>query len=285
MSRPVLIGSEVLVGTPLAALFASVPAALRLANERAGFLECWFAAAGLLCPLLALSIAAARGARRAARTMAPSAGVPFLVGAALWALAALPATAVLGAVLKANTHHRALAGATFAVLALLVHLGAALVAWRIAALIFSRARRAAPPAEVRPASGGEDRPHTRPSGAPARTFVALVLGAGALVLVAVVLVGAAVAEDPSAAATSAAAIPALLVDGAFVFVATAVAALIDIPAQRRADFAWLGSGALVFVSAIGLVLVGRSPSLAQTVAGRAPVAGVVAQAVGLSPDP
>src|SRR5262249_50598997 len=118
MSRPVLIGSEVLVATPAAALAASVPAALRLANDPAGFFECWLATAGLLCPLLALSIAMSRVARRAARGLAPSAGIPFLFGLALWALASLPATAVLGAMLKANTHHRALAGATFAVLAL-----------------------------------------------------------------------------------------------------------------------------------------------------------------------
>jgi hypothetical protein len=266
MSRPLLIGSAVLVTTPAAALAASVPAAVRLASEQAGFFECWFATAGLLCPLFALSIAAARGARRAARTMAPSLGVPFLVGVLIWALAAMPVTAVLGAVLKANTHHRALAGATFAALALVVHLGAALVAWRITVLVFFR---------VRP-------PRRQPS---ARTFVALVLGASALVLVAVSLTSAALAQDSGAPAQAPSPIPALLVDGAFVFVVTAVAAMFDIPAERRVDFAWVGSGALVFVAAIGLVLVARSASFARMIVEGAPVAGTVAGAVGLSPDP
>jgi hypothetical protein len=247
MSRPVLIGSEVLVATPAAALVASVPAALRLANENAGFLENWLAAAGLLCPLFALSIAAARGARRASKNIARGGFAPFLVGAVLWALVSLPATAVLGAVLKANTHHRALAGATFAALALVVHLGAALVAWRVTVLVFARVGR------------------------PAGSYVTMALGGGVLALCVLLL----------AAATP---LPALLVDGAFAFIATAAAALLDIPVERRADYAWVGSGAIVFVAAIGLVLVGRSPSLAQSVVGQAPVAGTVAEAVGLSPD-
>src|SRR5206468_3824085 len=67
MSRPVLIAPEVLLATPAAALLASVPAAFRLAGGQVGFFEGWFAAAGLLCPLVVLLVAAARGARRAVR--------------------------------------------------------------------------------------------------------------------------------------------------------------------------------------------------------------------------
>jgi hypothetical protein len=263
MSRSVLIASEVVVVTPAAALVASLPAAWRIAGEHVAPLEGWLATAGLLCPLVALLVAAARGARRAMGAMAPAGGLSPLVGTALWALASLPATAVVGAVLKANTHHRALAGATFAVLALFVHLGAALVAWRVTSLLLPRVR-------VRPPS--------------ARTVLALVLGAGALVLFAVTLTSAALAEAPSPAPSSAASLPALLVDGAFVLFATLVAAAIDIPLDRRKDVAWLGAGALVFVAAVGLVFVGRSAALARAVVTRAPLAGAVVEAVGLSPD-
>jgi hypothetical protein len=206
-------------------------------------------------------IAAARVARRAVGTMAQAGGLSLLVGVALWALASLPATAILGAVLKANTHHRALAGATFATLALVVHVGAALVAWRITSLVVPRVRRPSP-----------------------RTLAALALGAGALVLFAVTLTGAALADAPSGASGSAAAIPAMLVDGALLLFATAVAAAIDVPTKRRTDVSWLGGGALVFVTAVGLVLVARSPALARALVGHAPVAGAVVEAIGLSPD-
>jgi hypothetical protein len=259
MSRSLLIPSEILVAAPAAALVASTPAAFRLAGDRFGLLESWFAAAGLLCPLLVLLVAAARGARRAVRSMAPPARMTLVAGAAVWALMSLPATSVAGAVLKANTHHRALAGATFAVAALVVQLGAALVAWRITALLLPRLRRPA-----------------------ARTFVALALGAAALVLVAVSLTRAALAQDASAG--SAVDVTALLVDGAFVFAASVAAALLDVPTERRSDAAWLGGGALMFVTAVGLVLASRSSSLARDLVVHAPLAGAVAEAVGLSPE-
>jgi hypothetical protein len=176
-------------------------------------------------------------------------------------LMSLPATAVLGALLKANTHHRALAGATFAVLALVVHLGAVLIAWRMTVLVLPRLRQ--------------------PS---ARTLAALVLGGGALVLVGVTLASAALAQDTKGAASSAADVSALLVDGAFVVAATAAAAMFDIPFKRKSDVGWLGGGALVFLTAVGLVLAARSPSLAHAVVGHAPFSGAVAEAVGLSAD-
>ena len=159
MSRPVLIAPALLATTPAAAIALSIFGAFRLSGETIGFFEAWLAVAGLFCPLLALLVASARVVRRTMRTYAPSAGVPLVVGAALWALAALPATAVLGAMLKANTHHRALAGATFAALALVVQVGSALVAWRMTSLVLPRVRRAS-----------------------TRATVTLILGAAALVL-------------------------------------------------------------------------------------------------------
>ncbi len=256
MSRPVLISSDVLVSTPLAALVASAPVALRLANEHTGLLEAWFAVAGLLCPLLAVTIIAFRMARHALAALAPSGSTPLLVAAALWALLALPMTAAVGTVLKANTHHRALGGATFAALVLLVCLGAALVAWRATALAFSRV--------------------TRPS---IRTAIALALGAAALVLLLAMVAGGALAAPAEAGVN--ARIPSLLVDGAVAFVVATAVSIVDLRAKRSP---WIGAGALIFVSSVGLVLVARSPSLARSIASEAPLAGSVAGMLGLAGD-
>ena len=262
MSRPVLIAPALLATTPAAAIALSIFGAFRLSGETIGFFEAWLAVAGLFCPLLALLVASARVVRRTMRTYAPSAGVPLVVGAALWALAALPATAVLGAMLKANTHHRALAGATFAALALVVQVGSALVAWRMTSLVLPRVRRAS-----------------------TRATVTLILGAAALVLFVVTLAGAALADGAGPPASSAARVPALLVDGALALGVAAFAGFVDVPSDRSHEARWMGGGALVFIVSVGVALAWRNPSIARDVPSRAPLAGMVADLIGLSPDP
>jgi len=256
MSRSVLISSDVLVSTPIAALVASAPVALRLMSDHVGLFEAWFAVAGLLCPLLAITVVAVRVARRALATLAPSASVPLLVATASWCLLALPMTALLGTTLKANTHHRALGGATYAATVLFICLGCALVAWRATALTFSRLQQ--------------------PS---IRTAIALALGAAALVLLLAAVAGGALAV-PSEAGVNAR-IPSLLVDGAVAFVVAAAVSLVDLRVKRSW---WLGAAALALVSSGGLMLVARSPSLARSIAEEAPLAGAVSGALGLSGD-
>jgi hypothetical protein len=262
MSRPILILRVVLITTPAAALALSAPAAVRLAGGQVGLLESWLGAAGLLCPLLALAIAAGRAARRSLRALAPSKGTPLMAAIGLWALASLPATALLGATLKANTHHRPLAGATFAALALVVHVAAAVVAWRVTVLVLPRVRRAS-----------------------TRTAFAVVLAATALLLVVVTITGGALAEDVKPEMTSAARIPILLVDGALAFAVTALASALDVPKGTSADLAWVGGGALVFIMAIGLALTATSPALARRFDTRAPLSGAMAEVIGLSGSP
>jgi hypothetical protein len=258
MSRPILIVPEVLLATPVAALVASVPAALRLVTDRSGFFEAWFAVAGLLCPLLLLGIAIARGARRTLHTLAPDAVVAMFVGASLWALASLPATAILAALLKATTHHRPLGGATFATFALAVHAASALFAWRVTALVLRRFRPAA------------------------RTGLAVVLALAALVLVFITVSGGASANDAQPASGSAAHLPALLVDGILALAAAAVASVLDVPEGKASAASWLGAGALAFVALAGVVVAARSPSVAGRLADQAPLAGVVGDAIGLA---
>jgi hypothetical protein len=250
----------VLLATPAAALVIAVPAGLRLAGEQGGFFEAWFAVAALVCPLVALGISIARGARRSLHTLAPSAGVPLFVGAALFALMSLPATAILGAMLKANTHHRPLAGATFATFALVVHGVAAIVAWRVTVLVLPRLEKQG-----------------------ARTALAVALAAVGMVLVLFTVFRGTSAHDVQAAGSTD--LPSLLVDGALGLAAAAVAGVLDVPMSKASAGSWIGAGALLFVAVIGVVLAARSPTLARRIADRAPLAAVVGEVIGLPSRP
>jgi arylsulfatase A-like enzyme len=117
------------------AIFASVPTALRTAGSGGSFLEGLVAGAAVLLPLLAASLGLARAAGRGFRgitgTPVPRAAV-FAI--ALWIGLSVPAMAALGAVLKATTHHRGLAGATFAIFGAALVASLAVVAHRLVAL-------------------------------------------------------------------------------------------------------------------------------------------------------
>ncbi len=259
MSRSILIVPEVLLAAPVAALAAAIPAALRLVTDQSGFFEAWLTVAGLLSPLLVLGITIARGARRTLDTLAPERGVALIVGVSLWALASLPATAILGAMLKANTHHRPLGGATFATFALAVHVASAILAWRVTALVFRRFR-----------------------GPSAQTRLAVVLALAALVVVFVTVSGGVSASDAQPDAGSAAHLASLLVDGTLVLAAAVVASLLDVPADKGAAASFIGALALAFVAVTGVVFAARSPSLAKRLADQAPLAGAIGDAFGLA---
>ncbi len=257
MSRPVLILREALLAAPLVAFVVALPGALRLAGERVGLVEGWIGAAGLVCPMLAVGLVAARGARRALGAT-PSIAVPLACGAALWVLIALPATTALGAVLKANTHHRGLAGATYAVFALVVHAFAALLAWRLTANVLPLVRSAS-----------------------ARSALALALAGAALILLAF---GVAKGAPPADAGGAGGRIAALLVDGAVALAAIALAAAVDFPSGSHAGTWKIGAALVVVLAIVGLWISVRSPSLVRGAQARAPLAGVVAEMLGISVD-
>ena len=116
-------------------LLAVVPTALRTAGAGGSFPGGWLVGAGVLLPMVAaaliLSRASGRGFHLLVRTEGPRAAVLRL---ALWIGIALPLLEGLGAVLKATTHHRGIAGATFGVLGLIIVAGAALLAQRLVRL-------------------------------------------------------------------------------------------------------------------------------------------------------
>jgi choline-sulfatase len=261
MSRSVLIAPVALVAAPLAALIASAPAAARVADERIAFLAAWPAVAGLVGVPLAGLIAAMRLARRSIGDRKPSSAAALVWGAGVWLCLSLPADAVLAAIIKATTHHRALGGATFATFALVVNGVAVLAAWRFAASVLPRL----------------------PARARSKDFALVVtLGAGMLVLAAILL-AALGAGGPSDAAF-ADRVDALLIDGSLAVAATVLAALWDLPPARAQLASWGGAGGLALLGSIALSSLVQSPNLSKRVVEQAPFAAAIGQTVGLSGD-
>lgn len=128
------VGEACLLGSAVV-LFASIPTALRASAAGGSFLGGWIVGAALLLPAVAIAVllgrSAGRGFRVIAGTRAPRLG---LLGILLWVGLAAPLLALLGAGLKAATHHTGLGGATFGVLGLVVVATTALIADRLVRL-------------------------------------------------------------------------------------------------------------------------------------------------------
>ncbi len=104
----------------VAAALVVVPATLRVAAAGAGVLPVWVGLAGGSALLVGPVVALAASLGGPGRLVAPGVGI---------GLSAAP-VALLGAMLKATTHHRPLGAATFGVLALALVLAALFVAAR-----------------------------------------------------------------------------------------------------------------------------------------------------------
>lgn len=187
------------------ALLASVPAALRTSGAGGGFFGGLHVSMGVLLPLtlaaLLLSRAAGRGFRQLLGTRGPR---PVVVGLALWIGLAVPMLAVLGAVLKATTHHRGLGGATFGAFALAAAVTSGVIALRLVRLGQALMARGIKPWVVAAAGAA----------------------VGLLPLLVVALPLGQRGDDPGTAAVRAA-----IVDGAIVVVATALAASMELGAS------------------------------------------------------
>ncbi|HMJ56649.1 MAG TPA: hypothetical protein VK540_31490 [Polyangiaceae bacterium] len=261
MPRSVLIAPAALMAGPIAALIASAPAAARVADDRIAFLAAWPAIAGLVGVPLAGLIAAMRLARRSLGDRKPSSAAPLLWGAGVWLCLSLPADAVLATVLKATTHHRALGGATFAALALVVNGLAALGAWRFTVSVLPRLS----------------------SRARSKDFALVVALSAGLLILAAVIIGALGAGGP-ADASLADRVYALLVDGSLAVAATALAALWDVSPRRAQLASWSGAGGLALLGSIALSSLVQSPNLSRRVVEQAPFAAAIGQTVGLGTE-
>jgi hypothetical protein len=102
-------------------------------------------AAAALVPMVA-TVVILRGAREGLRAFGGPGAELRAYGAALWAVWLLVALALYGSVLRASTHHHALAGVTFAFGALALAVGLAFASARLVTILRDaspRARRAA----------------------------------------------------------------------------------------------------------------------------------------------
>ena len=130
-------GTTFAVGA-LGAAVAAIPAAIRVgarAVPACATSSAWLVLAGAgMCPML-IAIVLFRGARVGLKAFGGEGRGTRLAAFVLWACLELCALVVLGAVLRATTHHHALAGVTFALVSLAAAIGLAVVAMRVAAMI------------------------------------------------------------------------------------------------------------------------------------------------------
>jgi hypothetical protein len=234
----------------LAAMGCAVPAAVRVASgfSGAGGARAWVAlGAAALGPMTA-AIFVLRGASDGLRAFGGPGAGQRVFGVTMWLAALLVALTSFGSLLRATTHHHALAGVTYAFGALAIAVGTALVCARLVAIV-----RKVPPAAQSLAMGS----------------------LGGVAAVAIAWVGLRLVSAASRDAASAAAL-ATVVD----VVAFAVAAFLG---SRRALaarrlLALVGPPVAVIVAALGISALREAPVRA-AVTERAPAFAPAARLV------
>ena len=202
---PVVRVGHALAMAVVCALVAVMPAALRLAahsDPSMGLPRAWILLAGLAVLPLAFASALLRGAATGFRGLGPDAAGGRLVGSLAWGAWMLAFLFVLGASLRAKTHHHALAGVTFALAALAAGLFFALLARRFRSVLRSLEAR----------------------GATSRVVTVFVIGIPLLFL-AFALRDAGAALDASSRAT--------IIDGSALGLAALFGARLELPARRE----------------------------------------------------
>lgn len=127
----------------IAALFAAAPAGMRLTQAfpaPGGFME-WLACAAAMLPAMILAVFVLRRARVGLRAVAGPDPAARAVGVALWLVLLFLFLATFGALLRATTHHHALAGTTFAIGGLVAAVGLGVVCARVSAIVAGRGER------------------------------------------------------------------------------------------------------------------------------------------------
>jgi hypothetical protein len=227
----------------LAALASTGPAAMRVSSAVAsgpGTARIWLAlAAAALAPMVA-AIIVLRRARDGLRAFAGDSAGPRAFGVGLWLATVFVVLSFFGSVLRATTHHHALAGVTFAFGALAVAAAAGLGCARVVGILL----RASP--TVR------------------RVLVGL-LGGGALLGLAWVGLRflRAVSQDPPSGAAAGTVVDVLA------FVLAALFASRQTLMARRI-IALVGPPVAVIVAAIGLSTLRTEPSVREGIEAKAP---------------
>jgi hypothetical protein len=236
----------------LASLACAGPAAMRVSSAVAGgpgTARIWLAlAAAALAPMVA-AIIVLRGAREGLRAFGGASAGPRSFGIGLWLASMFVALSLFGSVLRATTHHHALAGVTFAFGALALAAASGVVCARITGIL-----RTASPTLRR----------------------AIVLGLGGVAFVALAWVGLrfarAVSHDPASTAAAGTVVDVLA------FALAALFASRQALVARRV-VALVGPPVAVVVAALGFTTLRGDPSVRDAIEGRAPAFSPVAELV------
>lgn len=110
----------IVAGGVVAAVASSLPAALRMGDESSASraLEQWVVLSALATPVCVAAVAVLRRARVGLRLLMGERAHLLAIGVLWWSVIELGLLSIFGAVLRKTTHHHALAGATFAVFAI-----------------------------------------------------------------------------------------------------------------------------------------------------------------------
>jgi hypothetical protein len=239
------------VGTA-GALACSLPAALRLLRglgETDSAAHVWLGlAAAALLPMMA-AVVVLRLAREGSRAFGGD-GAAFAYGVSMWLVLLVVGLSVFGRVLRATTHHHALAGVTFALGGLALAVATAALCARLVAVV-----RDAPPF-------------------PRRVLYVALTGFLGVALLWVALGCARASSHDSASASQV----GTVVDVFAFVVAAGYAARSSIVVRRI--FALVGPPAMVVVLAVGIPALRWEP-LHEAVQERAPLFGVAAQLLTL----
>jgi hypothetical protein len=200
----------------------------------------------LLCAPMVLAIAIGRVVRRAVGELAADTRRSWALGLSVWAGVCFPVDAALGAVLQSSTHHRPLAGVTFAVMVLAVAIAAALIASRVVTVLRNVVRW--------------------------RGVVVSGVGVVLVAIAAKTAMGWSGLSDPARAC---------VVDSAVLLVG--IVAAVFMPIQKGRSSMIFGGGLVVFATilTIGWWRVGSFREMEVAIGTRAPLAWTVGAAVGI----
>lgn len=136
-SSIVMRAGFIVAGGVVAALVASLPAALRVGHEGAASraIEPWLTLAAALTPLTVALVAILRRARVGVRLLVGEHVTAFAAAVLWWGVIELGLLSLFGALLRKTTHHHALAGVTFSAFALVTGVLVALFTRRMTATL------------------------------------------------------------------------------------------------------------------------------------------------------
>jgi hypothetical protein len=223
------------------ALVCTLPAMVRVSSALPGSapgVRAWAALATAALGPMVLAVVVLRRARRELRTFAGSRARLIAFGFALWLALLLVTLAIFGSVLRATTHHHALAGVTFAFGALALAAGLGLLCGRLVAIL----------------AGGSER---------VRRWGIVLLGTLAVAAVAYMAVGflGAVEKDPTSAKAAGTVVDVL----AFAITAYIVSRRGE---PSRWSLALAGPPLAVFLAALGITAL-RDPPVREAIVDRA----------------